>query len=388
MHVARRISMSRIRTSSIATALAVAVLATPHLARAQTGVVSGTIVVEGSQRPLAGAQIMVDRDPSKGAIYDASGQFRITGLSGPTVRLDARMIGYRPATQTVNVGAANVRFVMAERAVELNQIVITGTAGGEQKRALGTSVVAVNAADIQAQTSVPTVEGLLNGRAPGVTVVPGTGMVGAGSIVRVRGIGTFSLSSDPLIYVDGARVNNQTGSGISVQAFSSGVVNRMNDFNPDEIESIEVLKGPAAATLYGTEAARGVINIITKKGAAGGSKYVFQARAGTNWFQNAADRIGTSYCYAKTNPACRMSPTDTTMYSLNVVEQEDARGHPIFRNGAVRNYSGNVSGGTPQVRFFVGGEFNNEQGAETNNEKRQSSFRTNLSFTPSQKVDI
>jgi TonB-linked SusC/RagA family outer membrane protein len=380
--------MSRIRTSSIATALAVAVLATPHLARAQTGVVSGTIVVEGSQRPLAGAQIMVDRDPSKGAISDASGQFRITGLSGPTVRLDARMIGYRPATQTVNVGAANVRFVMAERAVELNQIVITGTAGGEQKRALGTSVVAVNAADIQAQTSVPTVEGLLNGRAPGVTVVPGTGMVGAGSIVRVRGIGTFSLSSDPLIYVDGARVNNQTGSGISVQAFSSGVVNRMNDFNPDEIESIEVLKGPAAATLYGTEAARGVINIITKKGAAGGSKYVFQARAGTNWFQNAAERIGTSYCYAKTNPACRMSPTDTTMYSLNVVEQEDARGHPIFRNGAVRNYSGNVSGGTPQVRFFVGGEFNNEQGAETNNEKRQSSFRTNLSFTPSQKVDI
>jgi TonB-linked SusC/RagA family outer membrane protein len=380
--------MSRIRTSSIATALAVAVLATPHLVRAQAGTISGTIVVEGSQRPLAGAQIMVDRDPSRGAVSDASGRFRITGLTGSSVRLDARMIGYRPATQTVSVGATDVRFAMSERPVELNQVIVTGTAGGEQKRALGTSVVTVNAADVQAQAAVPTVEGLINGRAPGVAVVPGTGMVGAGAIVRVRGIGTFSLSSDPLIYVDGARVNNQTGTGISVQAFGSAVVSRLNDFNPDEIESIEVLKGPAAATLYGTEAARGVINIITKKGAAGGAKYTFQARGGANWFADAANRIGTSYCYAKVNPNCRMSPTDTTMYSLNVVDQENARGTPIFRNGAIREYSGSVSGGSSTVRFFAGGEFNDDQGAEPNNERRQNSVRTNLSFTPNQKADV
>ena len=163
-----------------------------------------------------------------------------------------------------------------------------------------------------AQASVPNVEGLLNGRTPGVVVLPGTGQIGAGAQIRVRGIGTFSLSSTPLVYVDGVRTNNQTGTGIVVQAFSSGIISRMNDFDPEEIESIEVLKGPAAATLYGTEAARGVINIITKKGAAGSTKYSFTVKQGDNWFENADGRIPTNYCNAFTNASCRLSPTTRT----------------------------------------------------------------------------
>jgi TonB-linked SusC/RagA family outer membrane protein len=380
--------MSSIRLNSIATALAVAVLASPQLARAQSGTVAGTVVTEGTRRPLPGAQISVQGDQTRGVISDASGRFRLTGLPGASITLTARMIGYRPIAQTVSVGSNTVSFVLSERPLELDAVVVTGTAGGEQKRALGTSVATINVADVQNQTSVPTMEGLLVGRAPGVDVLPGTGMVGAGAIVRVRGIGSFSLSSDPLIYVDGVRVNNQTGTGLSVQAFGSAVVSRLNDFNPDEIENIEVLKGPAAATLYGTEAARGVINIITKKGASGGTKYVFQTRAGSNWFQDAENRIATNYCYALTNPACRMSPTDTTMYSVNVVKQEEARGTPIFRNGGIHEYSGNVSGGAQQLRFFASGEVNEDQGAEPNNERRQRTFRTNLTITPSEKVDV
>src|SRR5213075_3454424 len=100
----------------------------------------------------------------------------------------------------------------------------------------------VNVADVMAQTTVPSVDGLLNGRTPGLIVLPATGQAGAGAQIRVRGIGTFSLSSTPLLYVDGIRVNNG----------SDGIVTRLNDFYPEEIENIEVLKGPAAATLYGT----------------------------------------------------------------------------------------------------------------------------------------
>jgi TonB-linked SusC/RagA family outer membrane protein len=379
--------MPSITSMCTAAVFTVAVLASPQLARAQSDV-AGTVTAEGSQRPLAGAQISVQGDASRGAISDAAGRFRITGLNGSSVTLTARMIGYRPVSLAAAVGSTNVHFSLSERPFELDQMVVTGTAGGEQRRAIGTSLATVNVADVQAQTFVPTVESLLEGRAPGVDVLPGTGMIGAGAIVRIRGIGSFSLSSDPLIYVDGIRVDNQTGSGLAVQAFSSGVVSRLNDFNPDEIENIEVLKGPAAATLYGTEAARGVINIITKKGAAGGTKYTFQARGGTNWFQDAADRIPTNYCYAKTNPNCRASPTDTTMYSINVVDQENARGTPIFRDGGIHEYSGNVSGGAGLFRFFASGELNDEQGAEPNNGRRQNSFRTNLSITPSDKVDI
>ena len=123
---------------------------------------------------------------------------------------------------------------------------------------------------------------------PGVVVMPGTGMIGSGSKIRIRGQSTFSLSGDPLIYVDGVRVDNETGSGISVQAFGSGVVSRLNDFDPEHIESVEILKGPAAATLYGTEAARGVINIITKKGTPGVTRWSFTIKQGANWFDEPA----------------------------------------------------------------------------------------------------
>src|SRR5207302_3354729 len=207
------------------------------------------------------------------------------------------------------VGSTDLQFAMAERVVELDQVVVTGTAGGEQKREVGTSVAQVNVAEVTAKQVVPSVDALLNGRAAGVTILPGTGMVGAGARVRIRGIGSFSLSADPLIYVDGVRVNNQTSTGISIQAFGSGVISRLNDFDPDQIESIEVLKGPAAATLYGTEAARGVINIITKKGSSGGTTYNFKVTSGQNIFQDAAGRNSTNWCHIQSATSCTPNGT-------------------------------------------------------------------------------
>jgi TonB-linked SusC/RagA family outer membrane protein len=366
----------------------VALLAAPRWLAAQEGVVAGTVVLSGSLRALPGVQVTVKGQAGKGAVSDAAGRFRIGGLSGSQVVLEARSVGFRPDSQTVDIGSTAVRFVMAERAVELNEIVVTGTAGGEQRRVLGTSVSAVDVADVTANTAVPSVDGLLMGRAPGVTVLPGTGQVGSGAQIRIRGISSFSLSSNPLIYVDGVRVDNQTGTGITVQAFSSGVISRLNDFDPEEIENIEILKGPAAATLYGTEAARGVINILTKKGAAGETKYGFVVKGGSNWFMNADSRIPTNYCNSFTNSSCKLSATDTTLYSVNVYDTEKARGTPLFRNGAVRNYAANASGGTPLLRFFVTGEWNDNQGVDYANERLQQGGRSNISVTPNEKVDL
>src|ERR1051326_99241 len=271
--------------------LAAALLVTPRSARAQEGgVIAGRVITQTGSQPIVGAQVAVQDQAGKGAVTDASGRFRIAGVSGTDVTVNVRMIGYQAISQTVRVGNTNLQFAMSERALELNQVIVTGTAGGEQKRELGTSVDQVKVSDVTAKQVVPSVDALLNGRAAGVAVLPGTGMVGAGARVRIRGIGSFSLSADPLVYVDGVRVDHQTGTGIWIQAFGSGVISRLNDFDPDQIESIEVLKGPAAATLYGTEAARGVINIITKKGAAGPTAYQFTVRGGYNEFQNAAGR--------------------------------------------------------------------------------------------------
>jgi len=209
-------------------------LAVPRGGHAQSGVIEGTTVTAGTQRPLPGVQVGVEGQTGKGAVSDASGRFRITGLSGETVVLSARAIGYRPLTDTVRVGRTDVRLTLGERVVELDQLVVTGTAGTTTKRELGTSVSAVNVAEVTAQTGVPSIEGLLNGRTPGVAVIATSGQIGAGAQVRVRGIGSFSLSSTPLVYVDGVRANNG----------QTGLVSRMNDFSPEEIESIEVLKVP------------------------------------------------------------------------------------------------------------------------------------------------
>jgi len=366
------------RIRSFALALAVCAVAV-RTAVAQEGSISGTVLAAGSSRPLAGARISVSGQPDRGVVSDQSGRFRISGLSGPTVVLVARQIGYTAAQQTAQVGATDVRFSLAERPVELEQMVVTGTAGGEQRRTIGNSVVSLNAADVVAKSPVTSMQDLINGRAPGVVVMPGTGMIGSGSRIRIRGNSTFSLSGDPLIYVDGVRVNNETGTGMSIQAFGSGVVSRLNDFDPSEIENIEILKGPAAATLYGTEAARGVINIITKRGAVGGTQYSFIAKQGANWFMDAAKRVGTNYW---------RNPATNQIEGVNVIETEAARGTPVFRNGALTNYSASVAGGAGTLRYFASGDIANSEGAEPNNGRRQTSGRTNLSVTPSERFDL
>ncbi|MFI5312273.1 MAG: SusC/RagA family TonB-linked outer membrane protein, partial [Gemmatimonadales bacterium] len=356
-------------TRKLGAAVFALLLAAPQAARAQTGAVEGTVVAEGSRRPLPGAQITVVGVPGKGAVSDAAGRFRIAGLPGTTVILNARLLGYRPVTDTVRVGSMAVSYVLSERALELSTLVVTGTAGGAEKRELGTSVAPVNVVDVMAQTSVPSVEGLLVGRAPGVTVIPTSGQVGSGSQIRVRGVGTFSLSSTPLVYVDGIRVDNA----------QTGLIARFNDFDPEEIENIEVLKGPAASTLYGTEAARGVINIITKKGAAGATKYSFTVKDGRNWFQNPAGRFPTNYW---TNPATNQ------LLSINYFKSEAANGTPLFRDGALNTYGASVSGGAGVYRYFASGEWNNTEGITVQNARIGKSARTNLSIAPSSKFDL
>jgi TonB-linked SusC/RagA family outer membrane protein len=347
----------------LAAVLFLLLLAIPTRVRAQDNIITGTVLVEGSLRPLVGAQVAVAEQAGRGAVADANGRFRITGLTGTTVTLNVRAIGYRQVTQQVRVGTTNLRVMMQERALELNAMVVTGTAGGAQKRELGTSVTPVKVADVMQMAAIPSVEALLKGRAPGVTIIQTSGQIGAGSQVRIRGIGTFSLSSTPLVYVDGIRVDNA----------QTGQVARFNDFDPEQIESIEVLKGPAAATLYGTEAARGVINIITKRGASGGTRYTFTIKQGNQWFDDSNKRIPVNYWY---------NPADSTVWSTHLPTTEAARGTPLFKNGPNSSYSASVSGGTGTYRYYAAGDISAAEGITTQNSRTQKSVRTNLSVVP------
>ncbi|HEU4880203.1 MAG TPA: SusC/RagA family TonB-linked outer membrane protein, partial [Gemmatimonadaceae bacterium] len=320
-----------------------------------------------------------------GTTTDGNGRFRIGGLSGSTVTLEVRRIGFRPHRQTASVGVTNLSITLVEQSISLDEVVVTGTPGGQAKRELGNAVTTVNAAAVTEQGTVNNVQQLLNGRSPGVFVNAATGNVGTGSRIRIRGSSSLSLSNEPLIYVDGVRVNSQTSTGPANQSFGSSSISRINDINPDDIESMEVIKGPAAATLYGTEASNGVIQIITKKGAMGRSRWNFSTRQGTNYFQNPSGRFRVNW-FPVQRAGAATGVLDTV--SINLIDMEDARGTPVFQNGRINENDLSTSGGSDLFRYYAGVGLEDSEGMEPVNSVKRRTGRLNLSVNPNKSVDL
>jgi TonB-linked SusC/RagA family outer membrane protein len=354
------------------------VAALPATLAAQAGTVAGTVVSEATMRPLPGAQVVVE-GTQRGTVADQAGRFILPGLTGQQVTLRVSMIGYRSVTRTVAVGATDVRIGLTESAVALDEVVVTGTVGGTERRAIGNTVASIRARDVVDVAPIPNIQSLLNARAPGVIITPGTGQVGSGSQIRIRGSSSLSLSNTPLLYVDGVRVDNAQNTGPVTQAFNSSIISRINDFNPDDIESIEIIKGPAAATLYGTEAANGVIQIITRRGVAGAPTWDVTVRQGGNWFANADNRVPTNYW---------RNPATGEMQSINYAQTERARGNPLWRTGHTQNYNLGLSGGTTELRYHLSGFFDREEGPDWDNDLRRAGGRVNLTVTPSSRISI
>jgi len=216
-----------------------------------------------------------------------------------------------------------------------------------------------------------------------VTIAPGTGRLGSGPAIQIRGRSSIGLDNSPLLYIDGVRINNATAAGpvapsgrLGGQA--SNVAGRLNDINPDDIESIEIIKGPAAATIYGTEAANGVIQIITKRGSGVKPQVTLHLQTGSIYFRNAEGRVPTNFA----------RDASGNIVTWNGVQTEEARGTPIFKTGQTRQYTGSVSGGRDAMSYYISGAYENDLGVERNNSLRQYSSHANLKITPSPKIDF
>jgi TonB-linked SusC/RagA family outer membrane protein len=351
------------------------------LAAQDAGTVVGTVVAAATQRPLAGVQVTVV-GTQLGTDSDSQGRFLIRGVPPGSHTIRAMLIGYAARTEIVNVQpgeAASVDFALGLSALELDGIVVTGTVGGQQRRALGTSLAAIDAATVVEQQPVATVGELLRARAAGVALTTQGGSAGAGSQILIRGPGSFAFSGNPLVYVDGVRVNATPLSGRGgggAGAPSSG--SRLDDISPSDIESIEIIRGPAAATLYGSEASAGVIQIITKRGVTGRPSFNVRVRQGANWFHNAAERMPTTW---------GVNPSTGQVESLNVVAREAAEGNPVFRTGHLSSYAVNVSGGTDEIRYYSGIDLSREEGVIPGNDSELFTGRLNLGFAPRATMD-
>ena len=347
--------------------------------KAQTNSISGS-VTDAASVPIVAAQVSIP-GTRYAAATDANGRFHLTGLTDPVgtaVTLMARRIGYASASTPVHVGDENVEIQLTIAAVSLNEVVVTGTPGSTERRALGVDVAQIDASTLVQKAPITDVQSLLNGRAPGVTLLANSGVVGAGSTVRIRGVSSFSLTNQPLIYVDGVRVDNSQSTGVNNQSFGAATTTRWNDFNPDDIESIEIVKGPAATTLYGTEAANGVIQIITKKGSIGKTTWDFNTRQGANWFSNPQGRLWTNF---DTN-----SSGDTI--SENFTDLEKAYGQPIFTTGHRQGYNVGLGGGSALFRYHVSGGYERNEGVESSNNDNDYTTRASLGVFPNDKIDL
>jgi TonB-linked SusC/RagA family outer membrane protein len=346
-------------------------------ARAQTATIAGTVIDSALRTPLAEVQISVipaGATPgvgARGVRTDPGGKFTITGVPAGPVIVRARLIGYRPtdANATATAGqTTTVDFSLVQQTAMLDQVVVTGTAGATQRRAVGNVVETINTPDILAIAPVASMDQVIGERTPGLIVLPSSGQVGTGAQLRVRGVSSLSLSNDPIVYIDGVRMDATPNRG-PTQRGGLGA-SRLDDLDPDDIESIEVIKGPAAGTLYGTEASNGVIQIITKRGRTGKPTWNFSTRQGTNWLANPAGRAGTLFAKDQTTGG---------LDSVNLYQHEIQSGNgPIFHNGDNQGYNLNLGGGTDITRYFTSLSYDDDVGIVSWNWAKKMSGRANL----------
>ena len=348
------------------------------------GAIVGRVTDARSQQPVIGATVSVDGTLIAGST-GSDGRYRLANVPPGSRAVSVRRISFASAKQTVTVVAGRdtpLDFELQSAAISLDQIVITGTAGGETRRSIGNAVSTIDVSDALSKSAAPSLSALLQSRAAGVVVSTGTSRLGAAQAIQIRGRSSLSLDNSPLLYIDGVRVNSATGLGSSAGGFSaqnSSVGGRLNDINPEDIESIEIIKGPSAATIYGTEAANGVIQVITKKGAASGrAHWDFQFKGGTIEFANAASRMPTNYVKDATGK----------VVPWNGVAQEAARGTPLFGTGYTRDFTASVSGGRDAVSYYVSGDFENDNGIEPNNLLRRFSTHANINVIASPQLTL
>jgi TonB-linked SusC/RagA family outer membrane protein len=351
---------------------------TPSASLQAAGIITGRVLGPAGQ-PLASVQVFLSA-VNLGALTQANGRYLIQNAPAGTYTLTAERIGYRSGSVQITVSNGQTveeDFALVEAALRLDELIVTGTAGGTQRRALGNSVARVNVAAERDLLSGATFEEILGNRVPGVALLAPSGVAGGGAKIRIRGSSSLALPGDPLIYVDGIRVDQ---SEAFPGRFTS--VSTLDDIDPASIESIEIIKGPAAATLYGTEAANGVIQIITKKGVVGAPSFDVAVGVGGIWLPDPAGKVGEQFFINAAGEVDSRNPY------IEEMQPAPFFGKPLFQTGLAQNYSVGVRGGSESVLYAAGIDRMMEEGYTRIDDNEKTSARLSLTMIPSDKLTI
>src|SRR5215217_4473095 len=353
-------TLSFVRRGAVALALSLAAL--PSLVAAQSGgTVRGHVTDASNGRALPDAQVTVD-GTRIGGITNSSGDYTLTGVPAGARTVTVRRIGYQPATIQVSVGAgatAQADAALKVSAVNLSDVVVTGTGAPTERRRVGASIASVDSSVI-AKAQAVTVDQALQGKIPGAQITQNSGGPGGGGIsVRLRGTNSFISGSDPLYIVDGVIVDNGSAQ-LADLGIRSNPQNRLADINPADIERIEVIRGAAAAALYGSRANNGVVQIFTKRGTIGKPRFTLNSR------------------YAQ-NELREQQPFNLYPFNENGLPVSRFNyQNDIFHTASTQDHNLTIEGGNDQTRYYISGNYADDDGIMRSTSSRRTGTRVNL----------
>ncbi|VAW29061.1 Outer membrane TonB-dependent transporter, utilization system for glycans and polysaccharides (PUL), SusC family, partial [hydrothermal vent metagenome] len=313
---------------------------TNMLAQNASYTVMGKIMEESSDIPVIGATVQIE-NTNFGTITDADGNFKFDVLLEPRdYTLTVRSVGYGSLTKNISLGnntEVNLNLSMATDILSLSEVIVTGSGGLTEKKKLGNSISTMDGAEIAGSGAVD-VTGSLSGKMAGIQVMQNSGDPAGGVSVRLRSASTVNGSSDPLYIIDGVIVNNNSTNVLGV---ASVVQNRLSDISPEDIDRIEVIKGAAAAAIYGSRASNGVVQIFTKKGTSGKPKITFTTSVNFNSLRKKREFNETPLNWVNPRP-------DTETEAATRYDYQDM----IFENSMGTDNYISISGGKGDTKYF------------------------------------
>jgi len=368
----------------------------------QERTVRGTVVDSLTGEPVPNPTVQVE-GTDIGVVGGEDGTFELEGVPGGEVTLSVQRIGFRTRTVTVSAGRQQIMVRLATDYLRVEELVVTGRATERERQNLATSVATVSGEEIS-RTSQQTLDKALQGRVTGAVISRNSGAPGGGVQVQLRGPSSINARSAPLYVVDGVIVSNEaiptrgdviTGAhlGSNPSRDQTNQVNRIADLAPEDIASIEVLKGPAAAAIYGSKASNGVVIIETRKGETGAPRWRVTGRAG---FYDLSNKIGSRVFEDAEEAASVIGPVGAEEWSANSEQFFDG-GTPFFdheeqlagRNDVSWEGSASLSGGSPGgIRYYASALAKEDRGIIENTGFEKGSLRLNVDQSFGERANV
>lgn len=376
----------------IAAALVLTAFAAPQALSAQErGAIRGTVTDAQTGEGLAGAQVSI-RGTGIGTITNVDGRYVLTNVPSGRVELRVEYIGYAPESRTITVAAGGTLtqdFQMGVTAIELEELVATGYAE-QTRREVSSAISSVQSTEIQ-NNVVASLDAALQGKAAGVQVIQNAGNPGNGITVRVRGSASITASNQPLYVVDGVPIfRGDFGQlGLGGQDLSA-----ITGLNPDEIESIDILKDAAASAIYGSRGSNGVIMITTKRGAAGAPRFTINTSFGYQNAEKIIDMLSTDEWIQYFSDGMRYDgyteqDVQDELNSFGVDPTVDTNWQDeVLRTAPVSNTQISMTGGTDRFKYFLSGTYFDQTGIILGSAYNRGSGRVNLDFQASDRLNV